>query len=101
MIDREKGIKGLAEVSEYMRAKADIAGVGKGKEVFDSWYRAAEDAIALLKEQEPVKPIKSKLSFTHGFDWDIWECGCCRNQLRSFAKYCDRCGHAVDQEEEN
>ena len=50
---------------------------------------------ALLEEQEPVKPIKSKLSFTHGFDWDIWECGCCGNQRRSFAKYCDQCGKAV------
>lgn len=50
---------------------------------------------ALLEEQEPVKPIKNKLSFTRGFDWDIWDCGCCGNQLRSFAAYCDRCGRAV------
>jgi len=55
MPDREKVIKGLAEISEYVRAKADIAGIGKGKEVFDGWYRAAEDALALLKEQEPEK----------------------------------------------
>ena len=52
IIDRDSAIKGLVEISEYMRAKADIAGVGKGKEVFDSWYRAAEDAIALLREPE-------------------------------------------------
>ena len=56
MPDRENVIKGLAEISEYARAKADIAGIGKGKEVFDGWYRAAEDALALLREQEPVKP---------------------------------------------
>ena len=53
MTDRESTLKGLTEISEYMRAKADIAGIGKGKEVFDSWYRAAEDALDLLREQEP------------------------------------------------
>lgn len=56
------------------------------------------DALELLKEQGPVKPIKSKLSFTRGFMWEIWDCGCCGNQLRSFAKYCDQCGQAVKWE---
>ena len=56
-------------------------------------------ALELLKEQEAVKPLKSKLSFTHGFDWEIWDCGCCGNQLRSFAKYCDQCGKAVKWDE--
>lgn len=54
MPDRENIIKGLTEISEYARAKADIAGIGKGKEVFDSWYRAVEDARELLREQETV-----------------------------------------------
>ena len=53
MPDRANIMKGLTEIAEYMLAKADIAGVGKGKEVFDSWYRAADDACELLKEQEP------------------------------------------------
>ena len=57
MTDRESTLKGLTEISEYMRAKADIAGIGKGKEVFDSYYRAAEDALALLREQSPDKDI--------------------------------------------
>lgn len=56
------------------------------------------DTLNLLKEQEPVEPIKSKLSFTRGFMWEIWDCGCCGNQLRSFAKYCDQCGQAVKWE---
>lgn len=56
------------------------------------------DTLNLLKEQEPVEPIKSKLSFTHGFMLEIWDCGCCGNQLRSFAKYCDQCGQAVKWE---
>lgn len=56
------------------------------------------DTLELMKEQGPVKPIKSKLSFTHGFMLEIWDCGCCGNQLRSFAKYCDQCGKAVKWE---
>lgn len=72
MSDREKVIKGLTEVSEYMRAKADVAGVGKGKEVFDSWYRAAEDAIALIESDTPMyipTPNSSRLlSFDETLD---------------------------------
>ena len=66
MTDREKVIKGLAEISEYVRARADIAGIGKGKEVFDSWYRAVEDAIVLLREPEPV-PVEV-------YEIDEWHC---------------------------
>ena len=62
-----------------------------------------QDALTLLKEQTPVKPVKSKLSWEHGYNWDIWDCGHCGSQLRSDANYCDRCGHKVnwDDMEEN
>lgn len=61
------------------------------------------DEDGLLKEQTPVKPVKSKLSWEHGYNWDIWDCGHCGSQLRSDANYCDRCGHKVnwDDMEEN
>lgn len=82
---REKVIKDLeqfkADFKPFCGNKAD-------------WKRV-DNALAMLKEQGPVKPIKSKLSFTHGFMLEIWDCGCCGNQLRSFAKYCDQCGKAV------
>lgn len=58
MADRDSALRGLAEISEYMSNKADIAAIGKGKEVFDSWYRAAEDALALLKEQPEIVRCK-------------------------------------------
>ena len=65
MPDREKTIKGLADISEYVLAKADIAGIGKGKEVFDSYYRAVEDAIAMLKEQEEqIEQLENDLAVT-------------------------------------
>ena len=47
-------------------------------------------------EAESVKPVKSKLSWEHGYNWDIWDCGHCGSQLRSDANYCDRCGHKVN-----
>ncbi len=52
MTDRDKVIDGLKEVSEFPRAKADIAQIGKGREVFDSWFRAVEDARELLRERQ-------------------------------------------------
>lgn len=52
MADRDSALRGLAEISEYMKARADVAGVGQVKDIFNGWYRAAEDAIDLLREQE-------------------------------------------------
>ena len=70
MDDRDSALRGLAEISEYMKARADIAdvvGVGKEKEIFDSWYRATEDALALLREQEPRVMTLEEVK---AFDWD-------------------------------
>ena len=98
MNDRDEVIKGLTEVSEYMRAKADIAGVGKGKEVFDSWYRAAEDALALLKEREPKTVL-------HRNDGDYCpQCSTIASRTMGVQKlhlgthYCPYCGQAVKWE---
>ena len=65
MSDKEIVIKGLKEVSEFMRCKADIAAIGKGRELFDSWYRAAEDALSLFREQEPVIVQCKNCKFRH------------------------------------
>ena len=98
MIDVEKTISGLKEIADYFReCRNNASFASKAEEHFWVLQSAARDAAELLMKQEVVKPIKSKLSFTHGFDFDIWECGCCGNQLRSLAKYCDRCGRAVSE----
>lgn len=68
MDDRDSALRGLAEISEYMSNKADIAAIGKGKEVFDSWYRATEDALALLREQEPrVMTLEEVETLPYGY----------------------------------
>lgn len=55
----------------------------------------AIEALELPEAQAPARAVKSTLSFTHGYDFIIWECGNCGNQLRSFANYCDKCGRKV------
>lgn len=84
-MDREQVIKGL----EGIRIALDMDG-------HHNDAQAVADALALLKEQAPVKPVKSKLSWELGYNWDIWECGYCGSQLWSGANYCDQCGHKVD-----
>lgn len=109
MPDMEKVIRGLAQVSEYTRTKADIAGVGKGKEIFDSWFRVVEDAIDLLMEQEPVPPW-SRIDISPEGTAMVINCGACHTELarvqrgvpfydvQENVKYCIRCGKAVKWE---
>ena len=96
MPDREKAIKGLKEIAEYMEARADVAGVGKVRELFDGWYRAAEDAIALLQEQELVRFKVTQQRRSYPF-WDA-ECDGCgykTSTIHANWKYCPECGKAV------
>lgn len=54
------------------------------------------DAIALLREQEPVEPIKMELAPDGSYS--IYKCGACGAWLRIDDKYCGRCGKAVKLE---
>lgn len=48
------------------------------------------DAIAMLKEQEAIKPVPPEDEF------GLYRCGRCYHQLfRCVDKYCSRCGKAV------
>jgi len=66
MIDREKVIKELV--------RCDIP------------YPLLCDVLALLKEQEPVKPIRLE-------NW--WKCPYCSGNIVANMKYCPRCGRSV------
>ena len=55
MIDREKVIKELGSLRDICNAKSNMA-IRKGKVVWAGYANTADDAIALLKEQEPVEP---------------------------------------------
>ena len=60
------------------------------------WLPGADDirdALALLKEQEAVKPVPPEDEF------GLYRCGKCYHQLfRCVDKYCSRCGQAVKWE---
>ena len=49
------------------------------------------DAIALLKEQEPVEPKRKDISHNN-IDWFCGKCGHC---VRRLDNYCSRCGRKV------
>jgi rRNA maturation endonuclease Nob1 len=54
---------------------------------------ALSNAVALLAELEPVKPITDKLA--PDGTYTINRCGGCKNWLRIGDKFCGRCGRKV------
>jgi DNA-directed RNA polymerase subunit RPC12/RpoP len=102
MADRDSALRGLAEISEYMKARADVAGVGQVKDIFNGWYRAAEDARELLREQEPLAPEEMDVTPVSM----KYYCGNCRclvgfeSAIHGAEKYrhvyCPKCGKKVE-----
>ena len=106
MPDREKVIKGL-ETCGISGTREDCEGYGcpyfvYNDEVSDECIvYLFEDALALLKAQEPVKPV---------VDIDTWKCGNCGHALEHQQllgdnvllheqyDYCPMCGKAVKWE---
>jgi len=91
MSDREKVIKGLDEITRY-----------NGEQMLynDIFIRGiADDAIAMLKEQDAVTPVLDEQTGR------IWLCGNCRSYVgfedndphdpNEFDKYCRECGRRV------
>ena len=86
MIDREKVIETFKE------RICTCSMIGDGFDVTINW-RLADDILALLKEQEAVKP-KSKVR--HGANAQIQHfCGNCNSMLHGKPKYCSECGKMV------
>ncbi len=83
MADREKVISDLEEQIAWIRDNDFHKFPGWGHAVL-----AMRDALALLKEQEPVEPIYGLHGERH--------CGNCRNSLWvSGQRFCASCGRAV------
>ena len=90
MPDREKVIKGLEEVDAYFHRMTEVCYRGDEATFCDLKEKVA-DALAMLKEQEPVKP-----TWSQGKAY----CGKCGHRLpRKRAdkeiNYCGYCGQAV------
>lgn len=99
MIDREKVLKGL-----YAHGYRDCKLCpywGAGENGSSSCPQLAREALALLKEREPVKPI---------LEQDSMICGNCRHEviwqkiigdnilIEDQLNYCPQCGKAVKWE---
>ncbi len=95
-MDREKVISALdcrandtdlyCPTCEYFRKNAD------DKIPFCDFRSILNDAIALLKEQEAVKP-KSKVRHANAQIQHF--CGNCNSMLHGKPKYCSECGKGV------
>ena len=82
MPDRDKVIRHItAELCIARTCKKDFASVD---------IDMLSDALDLLKEQEPVKPVQHLVYTTKG-----WFCGACDGRLNRLGKYCSFCGRAV------
>lgn len=99
MMDREKVIKGLEwcmnEKHDCYREKG-CPYENEGEDI-GCKYALHRDALALLKAQEPVKPVFERQFMT---SIEIYDCGKCGTSLgaKGIAKYCMNCGRAVKWE---
>ena len=93
-MDRKKIIEGL----EAMRAFFGF-GLPSQTPVFEAYQNILTDALALLSEQNPVKPVRDKKTGR------VWLCGNCGSYVgfedhdeddpNEFDKFCRECGHPV------
>lgn len=93
-IDRDKMLNALQDMCDYFNGCAKNAQPGSvAYNRFGRYVDALSDALALLKAQEPVRPV------TGLWDRDIqlFNCGACGGEIGAggIAKYCFHCGRAV------
>ena len=90
-IDREKVIKGLENTEIMLKQAVDRGGEMAVMGAFKC-YNHVSDALALLKEQEAVKPVKQ-------IEQNEWTaCGNCKKHIISKWTFCPYCGRSVKWE---
>ena len=96
-MDREKVIKKLESLRDICNAKSNMA-IGNGKVAWAGYANTADDALALLKEQEAVEPEEIVNEHFPIGDYRRtigWLCGKCGKALMGDGDYCSYCGQAV------
>ena len=94
MPDREKVINGLRCIKGDLILCVDCAySDGNGHGTYSCKAFCANDALALLKEQEAVepRPPETKLG-------TLWRCGSCGREIGFKYHFCQWCGKAVKWE---
>ena len=87
MVDREKVIRGLEAALVLPWTDYDNR---------NAIYRTIQDALALLKAQEPVR-VGKKIK-AGDVVLDFYSCGHCKNAIRKPWRYCPFCGRPVKWE---
>lgn len=98
MTDREKVIEELERLSEWLFHQYQVVYDGDAPNYYDA-YKTVDDAIALLKEQEPEEPLiilKKRVEEVYDYlaecpkccmEWAMWH----SEKMR----YCPGCGRKV------
>lgn len=96
MADREKVIEELERLSEWFFLQYQVVYDGDAPDYYDA-YKTVDDALALLKEQEAVEPIKmQRMDNNFSFFVPYFLCGNCRYELvGEDVMFCAHCGRKV------
>ena len=89
MLDREKVMEQLERLSKWLDHQYQVVYDGDAPNYYDA-YKAVDNAISLLKEQEPVEPKRGFVFTRKG-----WFCGSCGYRLNRTCGYCAKCGRSV------
>ena len=102
MVDREKVIKGLeccCAISGDDCRKCPYGNECRDTDLPYGMPHLAADVLALLKEQEAVKPYVTGSGKTFECRLSWWyACGNCNKPIDIDDKYCRHCGRAVKRE---
>ena len=95
-MDREKVIKGLENCAMGFDCPPECPYLDYCNDLTKPMFvELAKDALALLKEQEAVKPLPQN---SNGWVRTIklWYCGACHSKIsRRTSKYCPNCGKPI------
>lgn len=90
MADRGKIVKGMECCVSGEHSECPYRDRDNDNGMLKCWNELMRDALELLKEQEPVKPVDR---WDHGF---YYACGSCGKELGIILpSYCQYCGKAV------
>ena len=94
MADRRKILSNLCILRTWAKINPDY-GMGLSVEDCRKAVTWLDDAIDLLKQQDPAAPVKIKMRGSAGDGAWYWACGKCKKDIRYGAGYCEWCGKAV------
>lgn len=98
MHESQRLVAELGHIQSFFEGKAGMT-VGQGKMLLLNWANVARDAAAMLKEQEPVKPVVhcKDPNLTNGADFACSGCG--GSFLHKTVNFCPWCGRRLEWDE--